>query len=297
MLNPLVSVIVTSYNQQELLNRAVASVLEQTYSPIEIIIVDDFSTDGSRDWIIDIANTHPEKIRYCLQPQNVGIPRNKNTGFRLAKGEFITYLDGDDTYYSTKIEKEVGVFQLQPEYDVVYSNFDFKEFDGRFIKTWAEVQLPEGDIFKPVVQGLFPHKHLHRFEMFRRKVMYDLGFYDESFSIYHDLDFMMRYAAKYKVGNTLNVGSTYFMNPSSIVSSTKQWNMTLQHRQVFLKLKNLFEQKGMEKEYRSCIKESDLNLLYAPPRIQIGSYIVAALSQPSKVMKIAKAFYYSLSKV
>jgi glycosyltransferase involved in cell wall biosynthesis len=107
---PLVSVMVTSYNQLESLKRALKSVQDQTYSNIQIVVADDYSTDGSREYLLSIANQYPEKVKLVFQPENGGIPKNKNAGFRACEGDFITYLDGDDFYFPEKIENEVRCF-------------------------------------------------------------------------------------------------------------------------------------------------------------------------------------------
>lgn len=292
---PKVSVVVASFNQVALLKRALESVLSQTYPNLEIIIVDDGSSDGSHDYIKNMARDYPEKVSYFLQEQNVGIPRNKNTGFKRASGELITYLDGDDTYYPQKVEKEVEVFLAQPAYSVVYSNFDIKQYSGEVVKTWANSpDLPQGKIIQQVVSASFPGQHMPRFEMFRKEAMYDLGFYDESFPIYEDLDFMLRYSAKYLVGFTPNVGSSYYMNPSSIVSSTKQWKMTQLHRKVYAKNKHIFYDNKLEEEYEQYMKRSAIDLLYSPPSIRLSDYLACILSQPSKSVEVFKALYYSI---
>jgi glycosyltransferase involved in cell wall biosynthesis len=291
---PLVSVILTSYNQQVLLDRALQSLLVQTYPHMEIVIVDDGSVDGSKEYIQKKAEEHPQRIRYHLQTANVGIPKNKNTGFKMAMGDFITYLDGDDTYYPEKVAKEVEEFLKNPALGVVYSGFDFKEFDGRWVKTWGQDPMPQGDIYKEIVLEKFPYQHLHRFEMFRREVMHSLHFYDETFSIYHDLDFMMRYSVLYQVGYCSYVGSSYFMNPSSIVSRTKVWNMREQHKEVFLKHKNLFLEQGLKEEYDRYLLKSDIQQLFQLPTFSLVPYMKAVISQPGQMMSIFKALYFRI---
>ncbi len=111
---PLVSVVLTSYNQKEQFERAFNSLISQTYKSIEIIIVDDCSTDNeSQSYIKWLGEQYPDIVRYHLQKKNVGIPKNKNTGFKMACGDYVTYLDGDDQYYPEKIEREVDRFLLR----------------------------------------------------------------------------------------------------------------------------------------------------------------------------------------
>jgi len=143
----LVSVVLTSYNHLPLLQRAFASLLAQTYSPLEIIIVDDGSTDGSREWIAATAEQYPQQVRYFFQPQNVGIPRNKNTGFKMAKGEWITYLDGDDWYYPEKISSEIAALRQHPDCEVAYSNFEFRNEINDTTRRWlSDTDTPKTGI-------------------------------------------------------------------------------------------------------------------------------------------------------
>jgi glycosyltransferase involved in cell wall biosynthesis len=93
--NPLVSIVLTSYNQPDLLETAFQSLISQTYKNIEIIIVDDCSTDPlNRKLILKFQDDYPAIVRYILHDENKSIPANKNSGFKIAKGEFITFLDG-----------------------------------------------------------------------------------------------------------------------------------------------------------------------------------------------------------
>ena len=107
-----VSVIITSYNQGKYLPDAIESVLKQTSPPYEIIICDDFSTkDNTREIIKEYSNRYPDLITPILQERNLGIAANRNTGFKAASGEYITWLDGDDRFLPRKIERELEVLK------------------------------------------------------------------------------------------------------------------------------------------------------------------------------------------
>ena len=106
--NPLVSCIITCYNSKDFIKDAIDSVINQSYENIEIIIVDDHSTDGS----INIINSFQDKrIIKVFHDKNYGLPaKARNSGLKIATGEYIAFLDGDDSWIRTKITKQLDVF-------------------------------------------------------------------------------------------------------------------------------------------------------------------------------------------
>ena len=220
---PLVSIIVLCYNQAGIIGRAIQSVLEQTYGNIQLVIVDDCSKDNSKEVIESWYKKYPDKIKYFIQPQNVGHPRNMNTGYRLCDGELITFCDGDDWYFPEKVEREVEFLKKHPDTDVVYSNFDFYTIDGKFIHHWAtnEKEIPQGDIFLQLFSLHFPYTAHLRFEMTSKKILEDAGYYDERIPIWVDWDLRLRLASKYKFGYCHYVGSAYAENPVGVTQTNK----------------------------------------------------------------------------
>ena len=105
---PLVSVIIPTYNRADLLPRAVHSVLLQTYSNLEIIIVDDCSTDNTQEIVEAFAD---KRIRYICNKKNSWPCVSRNRGLDFATGEYINFLDDDDEFSLTKLEKQVGKLQ------------------------------------------------------------------------------------------------------------------------------------------------------------------------------------------
>jgi glycosyltransferase involved in cell wall biosynthesis len=106
--NPLISVIIPVYNSEKYLERALDSVLNQTYKDLEIIVVDDGSTDGSGKIIAKYQKKDPRII--SIRQKNSGQAAARNAGIRLAKGEFLTFLDGDDAYDKDFILKLLNGF-------------------------------------------------------------------------------------------------------------------------------------------------------------------------------------------
>lgn len=112
---PIVSVIIPAYNRDRYLAEAIESVLAQTYSAIDIIVVD----DGSVDRTAEVAQRYVPKIRYFYQP-NGGIGAARNAGIAQAQGEFLAFLDSDDLWVPNKLALQLAAFASDPELDAVF---------------------------------------------------------------------------------------------------------------------------------------------------------------------------------
>ena len=115
--NPLVSIVIPVYNCERYLAEAIESVLAQTYQPIEIIVIDDGSTDKSAR----VAKKFSPPVKYCYQP-NSGLGAARNCGIRLAKGDYVAFLDADDIWTENKLTLQTAVFQNDPEKDMVFGH-------------------------------------------------------------------------------------------------------------------------------------------------------------------------------
>src|SRR6266480_4642440 len=116
MLPPQVSVVITSYNQQDYLREAIESAIDQTVGAFEIIVADDHSTkDGSVETIRQYVAKYPGLVRGLFQERNVGIPRNRNSALRRIKGDYIAILDGDDRLLPGFIERHGATLAANPQ--------------------------------------------------------------------------------------------------------------------------------------------------------------------------------------
>lgn len=116
----LVSVIITCYNQEHFIGEAIASVMKQSYSNWECIVIDDGSTDGTALICKEFAATD-QRIQYIHQ-ENSGVSTARNNGFMLSKGAFIQFLDGDDFLMPDKLQLQVEFMLGKPQYGITYSN-------------------------------------------------------------------------------------------------------------------------------------------------------------------------------
>jgi len=127
-MNPVISVVMPTYNRAHLISRAIHSVLNQTYENLELIIVDDGSTDNTEQVVQSFNDT---RLKYIKQPKNSGAAAARNTGIEAALGAYIAFLDSDDEWLPHKLEKQVKAFSVAPpEVGVVYSGIWWLE-DGK----------------------------------------------------------------------------------------------------------------------------------------------------------------------
>ena len=104
----MVSVYITSYNKEQYLTQAINSVLGQTSPPSEIIIIDDFSSDNSREIISGFKNSYPDKFKIIYNDQNLGISKTRNIAISACSSDIITFVDADDYFFPYKIESELN---------------------------------------------------------------------------------------------------------------------------------------------------------------------------------------------
>lgn len=119
MSNPLVSCIVPAFNAERFLGEAIDSILGQTYRPIEVIVVDDGSTDGTPG----VARGYGDRIAYVRQP-NAGPAAAFNKGLQLAKGEYVSFLAADDLWHPEKLSCQMEMFRSRPELDLCCAHLE-----------------------------------------------------------------------------------------------------------------------------------------------------------------------------
>lgn len=192
---PLVSVIIPNYNNASYLKGCIKSLVDQTYKNIEIIVVDDCSTDDSIVFLNHLSNKY-DFLSYYINSENRGVSYSRNRGVSLANGDYVTTIDPDDLYLPKKIESEVKVLLSYEDDVVVFSGYTSVDENLRKIRTNIdERNVVEGNIFKGLVYRAIP---IPRDMMLKRTVLQNLGRYDESMSLYEDWDQKIKLSKKYK---------------------------------------------------------------------------------------------------
>ena len=125
---PLVSIIIPTYNQSQYVEKTVMSCLEQTYSNIEILISDDASADGTATIALDLARRFPDKVKAEINQQNLGVSANCNQLLRRCQGRYVALFAGDDLMYASKIARQVD--QLESDSNLALSSHDMHIVSG-----------------------------------------------------------------------------------------------------------------------------------------------------------------------
>lgn len=185
--NPLVSVVIATFNMGQYLPTAIFSILNQTYQNLEIIIIDDGSNDDTKDAITDLLKD--KRITYIFQ-NNSGQTIAKNKGLSLATGEYIGFCDADDFWEQDKLEKQLPYFS-DPNVGVVYSeisNIDDK--DNRYINPDHEIRHSGHVTPMMMIENFVPFGTA----IIRRECLTHNGGFDENFKMGIDWQLWLRYS-------------------------------------------------------------------------------------------------------
>lgn len=157
-----VSVIVPTYNYGKFLSRALQSIIKQTHNDIEIIVIDDASTDDTQD----IVKSYPQVI-YKRNSVNLGVSASRNKGIEIASGDIITFLDADDWLQPDAIERQLPYF-ADPSIGVVYPlGVRFDNTTGKILAQWNSKLVHSGI----VTDKLFAHMFMHIGALIRMSVI------------------------------------------------------------------------------------------------------------------------------
>ena len=199
MLQPLVSVIIPTFNRRRWIGECLGSVRAQTYPHIETLVIDDCSTDGTVEWLRAEPQYTFAKIH--VQPKNGGASEARNTGIRMARGDLIVFIDSDDLLAPKHVQTAVEVFQSEPNLGLFACDSTLIGTNGEVLysgKTWHEIQseiknypLRTGrrelkDVF--LFSNIFPGFTLPK------TVLEELNGFDQSIFPMDDYDLMLRVA-------------------------------------------------------------------------------------------------------
>lgn len=195
-----ISVYITSYNQKKYLIEAIESVLAQTLQPSQIIIADDCSSDGSQRLIKGYASRYPDLITPIYHEKNLGVTQTRIDALNMVTGDYVSYVDGDDRFLPTKLEKEARLFQENFNIKIVFSNCYYITEGGDRRDVWADGEKPpEGDVFCQTFARDFPRRNLFRMELINYHGWKNIGFHDPKLKIYEDYDMRIRLSKKFRM--------------------------------------------------------------------------------------------------
>jgi len=185
---PKVSVIIPTYNRAEIVTEAIDSVLQQTYNNIEIIVVDDGSSDHTGEVL---TARYGNKIIYLPQ-QHKGVPA-RNAGISISSGNYIAFLDSDDLWMPDKLEKQVNLLETLPEkVGMIFCGVYVQEISGSIVSTFYHPYMHKGNILKNLVlsEGMASPSRV----LIRKMCIERVGLFNESLRRSSDTELWMRIA-------------------------------------------------------------------------------------------------------
>jgi glycosyltransferase involved in cell wall biosynthesis len=223
MSEPLVSVCVGAYNRKEYIRECVDSALAQTWPNKEVIVVDDASTDGTRE----ILQSYGDAIRLILRERNSGIcPITRNQAARAARGEYVSFLDSDDKWHPEKLAKQVVFMEAHPDVPLCHTLCDVIDERSQVvgIRHGAGVVPGTGMIFERLLEHCWITIST---VMVRRKLFEEIGWFceeEETGIIGEDQDFFLRVARHHPIGLIEEVLASYRKVPTGV--SRNRWKDT-----------------------------------------------------------------------
>jgi glycosyltransferase involved in cell wall biosynthesis len=191
----MISIIIPVYNRPSIIERAIQSVINQTYEDWELIIVDDGSTDNTPQVVAPFLED--KRIKYISQ-ENAGVSKARNLGVHHAKYDYVLFLDSDDQFYSNAVSDVLNTFKNHPEIDFTWGNVNY--FDTSCNKIVKSVQWKESYDYKKLffksyrIAGVGSGYGL----AFKRSSFLKIGGFNEKFKSAVDVELMIRSAKKLK---------------------------------------------------------------------------------------------------
>jgi glycosyltransferase involved in cell wall biosynthesis len=191
--DPIVSVIVPTYNRQGLLQQAIDSVVGQTFRDWELIVVDDGSTDGTRDYLMSLRDP---RIRTVLLDQGGNPTRARAAGLRMARGTWVAFLDSDDLWTPSKLAVQLEELGAHPVCQWAYTAYRFIDTSGRPLMPRAQstLRFSSGWILPELLT--FDVAVALPTLMARRSLLEEVGGFDETIALRGDYDLTLRLAAR-----------------------------------------------------------------------------------------------------
>lgn len=220
---PLITVILPVYNGEKYLRKSVDSILRQTYKNIELIAVNDCSTDNTLK-ILEQYALEDDRVKIINNRENLKLPGALNAGFTKAKGKYLTWTSDDNMYKDNAFEVLVNVLMKNPELDLVYSDYTFVDENDFIIG--IETQEPDDIVTRNVCGACF---------MYTKRIADRVGSYDPSLFLAEDYDYWIRIHAIAKIFHLKNENLYYYRCHSDSLSETKQNKIAMQTFKTYKK--------------------------------------------------------------
>ena len=191
----LVSVFINAYNSENFILETVNSVLNQTHKNIQLIVIDDCSTDNTYELL---KTVNDDRLEIYKNDINMGISYTCNRGISFCRGEYIGHTDSDDVWVPDKIEKQLRFLEENPEYGACFSYVDIIDNYGNiceksepdFKKIFSAENMPQAEMFRYFIEN--PNRICHSTMLARSQIMKIVGYHRLSTKFLHDYDYWLR---------------------------------------------------------------------------------------------------------
>ncbi|MES2777496.1 MAG: glycosyltransferase [Bacteroidota bacterium] len=230
--SPLVSIMAVNYNSRNYVIETLESIKNQTYENVELIIIDDCSTDGSVDIIREWVKTYPKPVKLILHEKNRGLCATCNHALENATGKYTSMIATDDIMLPDKITKQVAILELTGEnIALVYSDAYLIDDAGkRKFGTYMTVRSkckfeypPSGNILQHFAHNNFL---MGQSALYKKSVFDAVGGYDEELA-FEDYDMSIRIAKRYEILHSDEIFVCYRVHSESFSSKTSNWDQML----------------------------------------------------------------------
>lgn len=206
-----ISVLIPTYNCDAYVHEAINSVLNQTYKNFEIIVVDDGSTDNTKD----VLRPYEEKKLITYIYQNNSVPAvARNTGILNSSGDYIAFLDADDLWMPEKLEKMIKKINDKKKFGMVITSVNFVDLYGNILRTTNYDQMTEDEIKEILMERCIV---VMSSVLIQREVFEHIGLFDENLTYAEDWDFFYRLAREYRIGIINEPLTVYRVRESSLM--------------------------------------------------------------------------------
>lgn len=214
----MISVIIPTYNRATTIKRCIDSVLNQTYSNIEVIIIDDASTDNTEEIVKSYTN---DKIKYYKFEKNLGACAARNKGIEIAKGDYIAFQDSDDEWFKNKLE--IQMKRLKE----TNTKFNFCALNRISNKTERKIPIYDVNKIENMTKELLKGNFISTQTMLGEKSVFKEIKFDEQLPRYQDWDLVIRVSKKYKISYTDEIlVNSYIQSDSITINSHKKVKAT-----------------------------------------------------------------------
>ena len=209
-MSPLISVYITNYNYERFIKKAIDSVLAQSCSDFELLIIDDGSTDDSKKIIESYSSNLKIKIIY---QHNKGLNVTNNIAARAAAGKYIIRLDADDYFATNALEKMSGKLETNPELGMVFPNYYYVDENDRIIGEEIRHDFDNNEV------SLLDQPAHGACTMIRTDFLKEIGGYDESFNCQDGYELWIKFTRRFKVSNLQEPLFYYRKHGSNLTSN------------------------------------------------------------------------------